>query len=149
MSINGHFELDGLDRRLLNELQQDCDLTHQQLADRLHASAPTCFRRVAIVSPEAIGRIDGHGLTALIEVSLDRQSAESLDHFEQRVADEVPVQQCYRVSPGPDFVLVVFVSDMPAYHAFAHRVLSAEANVRNVRTFFSIRRSKFDPRIPV
>lgn len=162
MSINGHFELDGLDRRLLNELQQDCDLTHQQLADRLHASAPTCFRRVrrlveegvierrvAIVSPEAIGRIDGHGLTALIEVSLDRQSAESLDHFEQRVADEVPVQQCYRVSPGPDFVLVVFVADMPAYHAFAHRVLSAEANVRNVRTFFSIRRSKFEPRIPV
>ena len=49
---------------------------------------------------------------------------------------------------GPDFVLVVYVADMAAYHAFAHRVLSAHANVRNVRSFFSVRRSKFAPSIP-
>jgi len=155
-------ELDSLDRRLLNELQRDCMQTHQELAERLHASAPTCFRRVrrlvesgvierriAIVAPEAVGRIDGHGLTALVEASLDRQSAEALDAFERRVADEASVQQCYRISSGPDFLLVVYVRDMPDYHAFVHRVLSAEANVRNVRTFFSVHRSKFEPRIPV
>ena len=51
-------------------------------------------------------------------------------------------------SPGPDFVLVVYVVDMAAYHAFAHRALSAQANVRNVRSFFSVHRSKFAPAIP-
>jgi Lrp/AsnC family transcriptional regulator, leucine-responsive regulatory protein len=71
-----------------------------------------------------------------------------LDGFEQHLKDEIAVQQCYRVSAGPDFVLVVYVADMAAYHAFAHRALSAHANVRNVRSFFSVRRSKFAPSVP-
>ena len=155
-------ELDALDRRLLNELQRDCAQTHQQLAERLHASAPTCYRRirrlvergvverrVAIVSPEAVGRAVGWGLTAIVEVTLDRQAAEALEAFERRVAGEGEVQQCYRTGSGPDFVLVVHVRDMPAYHAFAHRVLGGEANVRNVRCYFAVKRSKFEPAITV
>ena len=55
------------------------------------------------------------------------------------------MQQCYRVASGPDFVLIVFVPDVAAYHAFAHRVLTAQANVRNVRSFFAVKRSKFEP----
>ena len=53
------------------------------------------------------------------------------------------------VSPGPDFVLVVQVADMPAYHALAHRLFASHTNVRNVRSFFSIHRSKFETRIAV
>lgn len=149
--------LDDTDRRILNMLQQDCALTNQELAERVHVSAPTCLRRVrrlveqrvierqiAIVSPEALTG----GLTAIVEVTLERQSAELLEQFEHELNQEGAVQQCYRVSAGPDFVLVVYVADMAAYHAFAHRVLSAHANVRNVRSFFSVRRSKFAPSIP-
>jgi len=149
--------LDDTDRRILNMLQQDCALTNQELAERVHVSAPTCLRRVrrlveehvierqiAIVSPEALAG----GLTAIVEVTLERQSAELLEQFEHELNEESAVQQCYRVSAGPDFVLVVYVADMAAYHAFAHRVLSAHANVRNVRSFFSVRRSKFAPSIP-
>jgi Lrp/AsnC family leucine-responsive transcriptional regulator len=43
--------------------------------------------------------------------------------------------------------LILQVADMPAYHALAHRLFAAEANVRNVRTFFSTHRSKFETRI--
>jgi Lrp/AsnC family leucine-responsive transcriptional regulator len=149
--------LDDTDRRILNMLQQDCALTNQELAERVHVSAPTCLRhvrrlveqrvierRIAIVSPEALAG----GLTAIVEVTLERQSAELLEQFEHELNQEGAVQQCYRVSAGPDFVLVVYVADMAAYHAFAHRVLSAHANVRNVRSFFSVRRSKFAPSIP-
>ena len=149
--------LDDTDRRILNLLQQDCALTNQELAERVHVSAPTCLRRVrrlveqrvierqiAIVSPEALSG----GLTAIVEVTLERQAAELLEQFEHELNQEGAVQQCYRVSAGPDFVLVVYVADMAAYHAFAHRVLSAHANVRNVRSFFSVRRSKFAPSIP-
>src|SRR5882757_2731675 len=130
--------IDETDRRILNQLQRDCALTNQELAERVHVSAPTCLRRVrrlieagvierqvAIVSPEALGT----GLTAIVEVTLERQ-----------VAAEAAVQQCYRVSAGPDFALIVYVADMAAYHAFAHRALTAHANVRNVRSFFSVRR---------
>jgi Lrp/AsnC family leucine-responsive transcriptional regulator len=148
--------LDAIDRRLLNLLQEDAWVTNQALAERAHISPPTCLRRVkrlfetgviertvAIVAPERIGP----ALTAIVEISLEHQGAERLQEFEARVADEPAVQQCYRVSPGPDFVLVVVVPDMPAYHALVHRLFTAQANVRNVRTFFAVARSKFAPRV--
>lgn len=148
-------QLDALDRRLLGLLQDDCSLTNQALAQRAHVSPATCLRRVkrlleagvierqiAILAPEKLGA----GLTAVVEISLEHQGAERQVEFEARVRDEVAVQQCYRVSPGPDFVLVVGVADMPAYHALVHRLFTAQGNVRNIRTFFSVHRSKFAPR---
>ena len=55
------------------------------------------------------------------------------------------MQQCYRVSPGPDFVLVLQVADMAAYHELVQRLFTQDANVRNVKSFFSVRRAKFEP----
>ena len=77
------------------------------------------------------------------------QSSERLCAFEKLVAGETAVQQCYRVSPGPDFVLVLQVADMPAYHDLAHRLFANHANVRNVRCFFSVLRSKFETGVVV
>ena len=57
------------------------------------------------------------------------------------------MQQCHRVSPGPDFVLIVQVADMAAYHALVERLFTQDANVRNVKAFFSVRRAKFETRI--
>ena len=89
----------------------------------------------------------GHGLTALVEISLDRQGAEQLEMFEARVVLDDAVQQCYRVSPGPDFILVVHVADMPAYLALSQRLFTSDANVRNVKAFFSTKRAKFQPKV--
>ena len=68
---------------------------------------------------------------------------------EARVAPDAAVQQCYRVSPGPDFVLVVHTQDMPGYHALAQRLFTVDANVRNVKAFFSVKRSKFGVELPL
>jgi len=151
-------ELDDLDRRILEQLQEDSALTNQDLAQRVHASPPTCLRRVrrlvdegvidrqvAILSAEKLGST----LTAIVEITLDVQAAERLDEFERSMLAERAVLQCYRVSPGPDFVVIAQVKDMPAYHALAHRAFTAQANVRNVRTFFSVHRAKFETRIDV
>lgn len=151
-------DLDDLDRRILEQLQHDCALTNQELATRVHASAPTCLRRVrrlvdsgviarqvAILAPEKIAT----SLTAIVEITLDVQAAERLDAFERSLIDEPAVQQCYRVSTGPDFVVIAQVRDMPAYHALVHRAFTAQANVRNVRTFFSVHRAKFETRVEI
>ncbi len=148
--------LDATDLKILDQLQRDASLTNQALAEQVHTSPATCLRRVkslldsgvierrvALLSEAALG----HGLTAIVEVSLDRQSAESLADFEARAVAEGAVQQCHRVSPGPDFVLVVQVADMAAYHALVERLFTQDANVRNVKAFFSVRRAKFETRI--
>lgn len=150
--------LDDIDRRILNALQVDASQTNSELARSVHVSAPTCLRRVkhltdqgvierqvAIVAPQLVGV----RLTAVVEITLDVQAAERMSEFEQLVAGEAAVLQCYRVSPGPDFVLIVQVADMPAYHALAHSLFAAHANVRNVKSYFSTFRSKFETRIAV
>ena len=57
------------------------------------------------------------------------------------------VQQCHRVAPGPDFLLVLRVAGLPAWNELVARLFTQDANVRNVKTFFSVRRAKFSTAI--
>ena len=154
--------LDALDLRLLACLQRDASLSNQALATKVGTSAPTCLRRVqrlhalglierqvAILNPQRLAQALGHGLTAIVEVTLDQQHAQALQAFEDSVSGEARVQQCYRVSPGPDFVLVVHAAHMPDYHQLAQRLFGANANVRNVKAYFSVHRSKFGAELPL
>ncbi len=153
MKKKENFTPDETDLRILALLQRDASLSNQALAAKARTSSATCFRRVkrlvdagfitryvALLDPQKLGS----SLTALIEITLERQGAEYLSAFEKRALKEAAVQQCYRVSPGPDFILVTQVRDMPAYDALVHRLFTQDANVRNVKTFFSVSRSKFD-----
>jgi len=153
-------ELDAVDYALLGLLQVDSSLSNVDLARQVHVSAPTCLRRVkrlwdegliereiAVLNPERMAQAIGHGLEAIVEVSLDRQGNEEQEAFEKRVTADDAVQQCYRVSPGPDFVLVVYARDMQDYLALAQRLFTSDANVRNVKSYFSVKRSKFRPRL--
>jgi len=155
-------DIDEADLRLLELLQADASRSNQALAELAHLSPPTSLRRVkrlrqlglierevALLSADRLAPLLGHGLTALVEVTLERQGAEHLDAFEARVLPTPEVQQCYRVSPGPDFMLVVHCADMPAYLALAQQLFTSDANVRNIKAFFSVKRAKFDPRLPL
>ena len=150
--------LDATDLRILDQLQRDASLSNHDLAAVVHTSPATCLRRVkrlvdagvierrvAILSPQMMGA----GLTAFAEVSLDRQGAEHVQAFEARAVAESAVQQCHRVSPGPDLVLVLQVPDMAGYQALVQRLFTQDANVRNVKTFFSTHRAKFETRVPL
>lgn len=152
--------LDNIDSKLLALLQTDASQSNQSLAEKVHISPPTCLRRIkalvesglierqiAILNTDKLAAVQGYGLTALVEITLDRQGAEHLEAFEIRVIQDVAVQQCYRVSPGPDFCLVVYCADMPAYLDLANRLFTQDANVRNVKAFFSTKRSKFELKI--
>ena len=154
--------IDETDIKLLQALQDDASLSNQALAERVHVSPPTCLRRVkrlrdaglierevALLNPDKLAAVLGHGLTAIVEITLDRQGAEQQQAFELRMTADEAVQQCYRVSPGPDFILLVHVADMPRYLLLAQRLFTSDANVRNVKAFFSIKRSKFEPRLPL
>ena len=148
--------LDDTDLRLLELLQDDAGLSNQDLAAAANVSPATALRRVrrltengvierriALLSTERLGA----GLQALVEVQLDRQGAEHLGAFETLAVADAAVQQCWRVSPGPDFMLVLWVADMAAYNAALQRLFTQHANVRNVKTFFALKRAKFEPRI--
>lgn len=149
-------ELDATDLRLLALLQTDADRSNQALAEAAHLSPATCHRRVqrlrqwgviesrvAILSPQRLAALTGWGVSALVEVTLDVQTHEALDAFENSAVACPSVQQCWRVSPGPDFILVLHVADMPSYHEVARTLFTEQLRVRNVRAFFAVKRAKF------
>jgi len=156
------FFADQLDLTLLQALQTDVGQPLNALAAACGVSPPTVLRRVrrleaaglierrvAILQPERLAAVLGQGLTAIVEIGLERQGDEHARAFEALAVAEPHVQQCYRVSAGPDFVLVVTARDMADYHALAQRLFTDQGNVRQVKAYFSVHRAKFDPRLPL
>jgi DNA-binding Lrp family transcriptional regulator len=154
--------LDAADLRLLALMQADATATLQTLAEAAHLSPATAHRRlrrlqeaglierqVAVLSRDKLAALVGRSLTALVEVTLDVQAHERLDAFEARAVARDEVQQCWRVSPGPDFVLVVEVADMDGYQALARVLFTEDANVRQVRAYFATKRAKFSTASPL
>ena len=149
-------EVDSTDARLLDLMQADASMSNQALAAAAGVSPATALRRVkrmvdgglierqaALISLHAAG-----GLQAIVEITLDRQGDEHAQAFEALAVADDSVQQCWRVTSGPDFVLVLWVRDMPDYQALVERLFTQHANVRTVKTFFATKRAKFDPRVP-
>jgi Lrp/AsnC family transcriptional regulator, leucine-responsive regulatory protein len=152
------YALDELDYRILTALQEDATISNQALAKRVFASAATSLRRVralteagviersvAIVSPEKLG----HMLLAICEITLAEQNAEAFEAFERLVLPATAITQCYRTAPTVDFTLMLTLRNMPEYSALAQRLFTANNNVRNVRTRFATKRSKFNTVVPL
>ncbi|HET8608699.1 MAG TPA: Lrp/AsnC family transcriptional regulator [Burkholderiales bacterium] len=150
------YDLDRIDRRLLNLVQENNRLPTQALADRLRLSPPTCLRRlrdlhankiicgdVALVDPFQLG----YGLTAFLDVSLENQSEARMAEFEARVKRRPEVLQCFVVSGEADFFMIVHVADMEGYYTFVREAISGAGNVRNFKSRFPMKRVKYNTRI--
>ena len=87
-------DLDAIDLKLLKALQEDASISNQDLAYRVHVAPSTNLRRVrrlhelglierqvTILDPTRLAVLIGHGISAIVEVSLDRQEVEQLDAF--------------------------------------------------------------------
>ena len=95
-----YIDLDAIDLRLLQELQQDSARSNQALAAQIHVSPATALRRVnrlteAGVIAQQVAILDPQKLTpsitAILEVTLERQDAETLNAFEAKVATSAAV----------------------------------------------------------
>ncbi len=150
--------LDRIDRRILNQLQQDCSLTNLQLAEQIGLSPPACLKRVkrlsdngyiekkvALLNPDSFGP----SLHMVVEVVMDNDQRRVNQEFVRRVQASPEVKQCYKVTGEVDFVLIVMVPNMPAYEAFCDRVLYDDPNMRKFRTLISLSREKFETAIDV
>lgn len=151
-------ELDALDRRILDILQENNQITNLELAERVGLSPPPCLRRVrrlreagvierevAIVDPAKVGQ----QIIAFVGVELDRQREDVLAAFERKMTAEPQVQQCYFVSGEIDYLLVVTARDMESYNEFARRVLANEHNIKRFRTSFTLSRVKYATKVPL
>ncbi len=150
--------LDQFDRQLLILLQQNSDVTADQLADKVGLSASAIQRRVkrlkvegmiistvAIVDPRIVGRQS----TFIVGLEIERERPELLSRLKAWLTAEDAVQQAFYVTGSWDYMLVVTARDVASYDAFMSRLLSDNPNVRRFSTNVALSMQKRGLFIPI
>jgi Lrp/AsnC family leucine-responsive transcriptional regulator len=150
--------LDDIDLALLALLQDDARLSVVELAERVGLSASPCLRRIRRLEEE--GAIEayravldraalGLGLTAFVEIKVDRQGHDSPDLLAVRLVEIPQVVACHMISGAADFLLEIVVADLAAYERLLSERLLAMPMVADIRTSFSLRRVRSEGRLPL
>ena len=151
-------KLDQIDRHILSELQAEGRITNVELAKRVGISAPPCLRRVRALEETGVitgscalieEKKVGYDLVAFAMVGLSSQSEADLIAFEELVRTWPTVRECHMLSGEFDFVLRCVAPDLPRFQDFVIHQLTAAPHVANVKTSLAIRRSKYEPGVPV
>lgn len=149
-------EIDDIDKRILNLLQEDATLPLKNIAEKVHASVATCQRRiqmmtdtgvitrqVVIVNPTELG----FDLTAFVLIEMEKQNTALQDSFERLMSRLPNVMSCYEISGDFDFLLLVHAKNMEEYHRFTRDHLTYENNVRRFKSQFVMNFSKVGTKI--
>ena len=127
-------ELDPIDARILDILQQDAGLSVAEVADRVGLSASPCWRRIKRLEDSGlitrrVTLLDAAKLGLDFEVyaivKLNLPSTENLAAFEAAVGDWAEVVQCATITGREDYVLRIITRDMHAFDKFLREKLLA------------------------
>ncbi|MNU47896.1 Leucine-responsive regulatory protein [compost metagenome] len=145
--------LDRFDRAILRIVQRDARTPQRTIAEAVNLSAAAVQRRIAAM--EASGVIRGNvalvdpkalplTITAIVEVYLQDERAETVQTAKMRFQNEPEVQQCYYVTGGTSFILIVVTTDMTAYQALTQRLFEENDSVNRFRSLIALDRVKTD-----
>lgn len=93
---------------------------------------------MAIVDPQAVAAT----ITAIVEVKLRDERAITAARAKALFSQTPEVQQCFYVTGGISFVLVIVTPDMPTYEALTRRLFSENELVVDFRTLIALDRVK-------
>lgn len=151
-------ELDRVDFKILDNLQQNNTVTIAELSNAVGVSMPTCLRRlrrlrdnkvivgdVCLIDPDKVGSF----LMLVVEIELNVEDRKNMDGLEKVFRANPNVLHCYLVTGEVDYVLFMAVKDMRSYEEFARDVLYANKSIKRFRTLTVIHRIKYDTRLPL
>ncbi len=137
-------DLDTFDKKILSELQRDCSLAMDALADRVNLSRNACWRRikqmeaagiitgrVAVLDPDKLGC----GMTAFVMIRAARHSSAWADSFARALLVLPQVVAAHRMTGDLDYLLKVRVADMAAYDQF-YKSLTSRIEVSDISASF-------------
>lgn len=150
--------IDDFDRRLLGALAREGRLTAVELAERIGLSASAVTRRLqrleseriiagyrAVLDPEALGL----GITAFVEISLDRQNDEALRAFETAARKCPNILSLHLMSGSSDYLLRIVARDLPDFERLHANVLGHLPGVARIESKFALRAAIERPMVPI
>lgn len=148
--------LDRIDREILSILQEDARIPNNELADRVRLTPSPCLRRVkrleelgvikshvTLLDAEVIGR----NLQVFVEVTMEKQTREIIDHFEAEVVKLPEVLECHLVTGDSDYLLRVAVADLNAYQRFLMDHLTRIRGVDDIKSVIAMKQVKYTTKL--
>jgi len=150
--------LDTFDRKIIAVLAHEGRLSAVEVSNRVGLSPSACTRRIqsleaagvisgyrAIVDPDAVGL----GVTAFVEVTLERQSDEELRTFEAALARCPNVLSCHLMSGASDYLIELVARDLADFEQLHANVLGRLPGVFRIESKFALRRAVGRPLVPI
>ena len=151
-------ELDRIDRRILNVIQQDARISNADLAREVDLSPSPCWRRLKALQEAGVIRqhvslldADAVGLpvSVFVSVSLDKQIEDNLARFEAAVRERPEVMECYLMTGEADYLLRVVVPDLRAYERLVLEQLTRIPGVANIKSSFALKQVSYKTALPL
>ncbi len=139
---------DSIDRAIVMRLQADGRIPNVDLAESVSLSPSACLRRVKALEADGIiagyrAELDrnraGLGLTAFIELQVEKHSLETSVRISEALTAIPAVVACYLISGSADFFVEVAVPDLAAYEGLLLSKILAIPSVVSARSSFAIR----------
>ena len=151
-------DLDAIDRRILENLQNDARMSNVTLAEKVGLSPSPCLRRVGGL--ESAGVIKGYAtlvdaeavglpVSVFVNVTLERQIEKALEAFEKEIRARPEVMECYLMTGDADYLLRVVLADLAAYRQFLMDHLTRIPGVSNIRSSFALKQVTYRTALPL
>lgn len=149
--------MDQTDKRILKVLQVDCDLSLNEISERVNLSRNACWNRVRHLESQGVikGRVAlldrerlNLDLTVFIAVRTDRHDADWLETFRAAVRDLPEILAIYRTTGETDYMMQAVVPNMKAYDALYQRLIE-KVQLSDVSSSFVMEEIKQTTELPL
>jgi DNA-binding Lrp family transcriptional regulator len=146
-------QIDAIDRKIIKELQKDGTLSNAVLAERVGASAASCWRRIKALEESGVFRktvrlVDaqsvGRGINVICHVRMKNHQPENIAAFQRFVAERSEIMDCYMMSGDWDYLLRVVAGNVADYEHFLMRGLLCHPAVATASSHFALSQVKYE-----
>lgn len=145
---DAHLTLDRIDIAILETLQADGRISNAALAEKVGLSQSACSRRLDNLEKGGVVRgyharlsnaALGHGMTAIVHISLSGQFEKTLADFEAAIRQCPNVVSCHLTSGEYDYIVRIAARDLQDYERIHKEWLTAMPHVTRINSSFALR----------
>ncbi len=148
--------VDAIDRRILDELQQDAGIPVVDLADRVGLSPAPCWRRIRKLEDGGLiaGRVvlldrnqANVPMTVFVSVRTSQHSVKWLEQFRAAISDIREIVEAWRLTGRDDYLLKIVVPGVDVYDR-VYKQLIERVEFLDVSSSIAMEEMKFTTAVP-
>lgn len=151
-------DIDLVDKKLLCLLQENSDLSLNELAEAVNLTTTPCWKRikkleklgilrqrVALLHPQKLG----FSFIAFVYIKTSNHSVKWYDHFTDTVSSFAEVMEFYRMAGEYDYMMKIMVANMEAFDLLYKKLVKSIDGLIDVNSAFAMEQLKYTTALPL